>query len=108
MPKEIIGQSIQTTKEHIIFNLKNTSKTSFYFLLSEAVFIDSNGNSHKLMSTMGFINYIQNKPILTAIIFADGLNAQFEVFPLETNRLRKSFKEYESKNNLSIYPYFAY
>ena len=108
MPKEITVQSIQTTKEHIIFNLKNTSKTSFYFLLSEAVFVDSNGNSHKLMSTMGLINYIQNKPISIAIIYADGLSSTFTVFPLENNRVRKAFKDYESKGNISIYPYFAY
>lgn len=108
MPKEITVQSIQTTKEHIIFNLKNTSKTSFYFLLSEAVFVDSNGNSHKLMSTMGLINYIQNKPIVSEPIYTDGLSSTFAVFPLENNRVKKAFKEYESKNNLSIYPYFAY
>lgn len=108
MPKEIIVQSIQTTKEHIIFNLKNTSNTSFSFVLSEAVFIDSNGNSHKLMSTMGLINYIQNKPIVSEPIYTGGLRSTFAVFPLENNRVKKAFKEYESKNNLSIYPYFAY
>lgn len=108
MPKEITVQSIQTTKESIIFNLKNTSDTSFLFLLSEAVFVDSNGNSHKLMSTRGLVNYIENKPIPDRTIFADGLNVQFEVFPLENNRVRKAFKEYEEKNNLSIYPYFTY
>ena len=108
MPKEIIVQSIQTTKEHIIFNLKNTSDTSFSFVLSKAVFVDSNGNSHKLMSTIGLINYIQNKPIVSEPIYTDGLSSTFAVFPLENNRVKKAFKEYESKNNLSIYPYFAY
>ena len=108
MPKEITIQSIQTTKEHIIFNLKNTSDTSFSFVLSEAVFVDSNGNSHKLMSTMGLINYAQNKPIVNEPIYTGGLRSTFAVFPLENNRVKKAFKEYESKNNLSIYPYFAY
>lgn len=108
LPKEITVQSIQTTKEHIIFNLKNTSKTSFYFLLSEAVFVDSNGNSHKLMSKMGLLNFAENKPIPDKTIFADGLSSTFTVFPLENNRVRKAFKDYKSKGNISIYPYFAY
>ena len=108
LPQEITVQSIQTTKKHIIFNLKNTSDTSFSFVLSKAVFIDSNGNSHKLMSTMGLANYIQNKPIVSEPIYTDGLSSTFAVFPLENNRVKKAFKEYESKNNLSMYPYFTY
>ena len=108
MPKEITVQSIQTTKEHIIFNLKNTSKTSFYFLLSEAVFVDSNGNSHKLMSKMGLLNFAENKPIPDKTIFADGLNVQFEVFPLENNRVRKGYKQFEEKGIVDIFPYYTY
>lgn len=108
MPKEITVQSIQTTKEHIIFNLKNTSKTSFSFSLSEAVFVDSNGNSHKLMSKMGLLNFAENKPIPDKTIFADGLNVQFEVFPLENNRVRKGYKQFEEKGIVDIFPYYAY
>ena len=108
MPKEITVQSIQTTKGSIIFNLKNTSKTMFSFILDEAVFVDSNGNSHKLMSTMGLVNYIENEPIADAPIYTGNLRSTFEVFPLENNRVKKAFKDYEEKNNLSIYPYFTY
>ena len=108
LPKEISVQSIQTTKEHIIFNLKNTSNTSFSFVLSEAVFVDSNGNSHKLMSKMGLLNFAENKPIPDKTIFADGLNVQFEVFPLENNRVRKGYKQFEEKGIVDIFPYYAY
>lgn len=108
LPQEITVQSIQTTKKHIIFNLKNTSDTSFSFILSESVFVDSNGNSHKLMSTMGLINYIQNKPIVSEPIYTDGLNSTFAVFPFENNRVKKKFQDYYEKGNLSIYPYFTY
>ena len=108
LPQEITVQSIQTDKQHIIFNLKNTSKTSYYFLLEEAVFIDSNGKSHQAMTTSGLINYIQNKPIGWKTIFADGLNVSFDIFPVENNRVKKAFKDYEKKGNLSIYPHFTY
>lgn len=108
LPNGIEIQSIQTTKKHIIFNLKNTSKTSYYFLLEDAVFIDCNGKAHQVMTTMGLINYIQNKPIGCEIIFADGLKVSFDVFPLENNRVKKKFQDYYEKGNLSIYPYFTY